>query len=154
MEAVQPKILKKETFKIVGLKYYGKNENNETQDLWKNFLNRCCEIKNKIDDSNYYGICKLSCESNKISYIASVKVSTSTDIPEEMVCKILPSTKYAIFTHKGSLKSLGHTYEYIYGTWLPNSSYEHSNLPDIEVFSKICSEDDIDNVIYIHIPIK
>ncbi|WP_171011292.1 GyrI-like domain-containing protein [Haloimpatiens lingqiaonensis] len=155
MELSEPKIVELDTFKIIGTKYFGKNQHDELKKLWNSFYPRMEEIKNRIDEQKSYGICKLFPGSSKFSYISSVKVANSEEVPENMICKIIPFSKYAIFTHKGSLNSLGQTYEYIYGIWLPNSSYEHSTLPDIEEYDNAYCDPNLDEyVINIYIPIK
>lgn len=151
----EPNIVELDTFKIIGTKYFGKNQHNEVNKLWDDFYPRIKEIKSRINENKNYGICELFPGSSKFSYISSVKVANSEEVPKNMVCRIIPFSKYALFTHKGSLNSLGQTYEYIYGVWLPNSPYEHSTLPDIEEYDNTyCDDNPEECLINIYIPIK
>ncbi|WP_373898241.1 GyrI-like domain-containing protein [Haloimpatiens sp. FM7315] len=156
MHLTKPTIVKKSAFKIIGMKYFGKNQKDEIKALWNQFYNRKEEIQNKIEGSKYYGICQLFSGSSKFSYIASVIVKNTECIPKEMVSKIIPCSQYAVFSHKGSLNSLGQTYGYIYGVWLPNSGYEHSTLPDIEEYigEYYNCENHEECIINIYIPIR
>ena len=44
-KTMEHKLVKKTAFKIVGLKYHGKNENNEIMQLWMQFGPRIGEVK-------------------------------------------------------------------------------------------------------------
>lgn len=136
MELLKPNIIHINDVKFVGIKYYGKNRNNEINNLWIQFLSRINQIQNRCT-SSYYGICEIIPGSNKYTYLCCVKVDSSSNIPNDMTFKTFPSSLYAAFQFKGSLNNLGQIYEYIYGHWLPHSSFKHTNLPDIQVFSKL-----------------
>lgn len=136
MKLLKPNIIHLNDITFVGTEYYGKNKNNEIKNLWINFLPQISKIQNRCD-SSYYGICKIVPGSNKYTYLSSVKVTSSSNIPSNMAFKRFPSSKYAVFKFKGNLKTLGQIYEYIYGEWLPHSSFNHTELPDIQVFDKI-----------------
>lgn len=54
-----------------------------------------------------------------------------------MVGKVVPSSRYAVYTHKGSGESLRETYDYIYGSWLPKSGYEINGIKyDFELYDE------------------
>ncbi len=68
----------------------------------------------------------------------------------------VPEQTYAIFTHKGKLDKLRHTYEYIYGEWLPQSDYEHVGKFNFELYDHrfMFGSDDSELDIYIAIKPK
>jgi len=154
---LKPKIVDKNEFKIVGMKYYGANKNNEISQLFNKFFSRIDEIKNRIDVRTSLGICeyvpKLTSES-EFSYIASVEVSSLDEIPEGMVGQVVPSNKYAVFTHRGSIDTLGDTYEYIHGTWLPKSGYQPAPANDFELYDERFDPSSNESEMDIYIPIK
>ncbi|NUU61245.1 GyrI-like domain-containing protein [Paenibacillus agri] len=55
-------------------------------------------------------------ESN-FTYIASIEGIDLKPVPSGMIQRTILSSKYAVFTHKGSLNNLKHTYNCIYGVW-------------------------------------
>jgi AraC family transcriptional regulator len=51
----------------------------------------------------------------------------------------VPAGTYAVFTHYGPLfgeNGLNTSYEYIYGHWLPQSGYELSGAPELELYDE------------------
>ena len=60
----------------------------------------------------------------------------------------------AVFSHKGSPNNLNLTYEYIIGTWLPNSGYEPVMSPDFELYDQRFNPESEDSEMFIFIPIK
>ena len=53
---MEPKIITKPAFKVVGLSYIGKNENNEIPQMWGEFNQRSHQIRIS-DDKCCYGLC-------------------------------------------------------------------------------------------------
>ena len=155
---MEPRIAHMDGIRIVGMKYYGENKNNEIPRLWEQFIPRINEIGNHRGLDVYYGICypiEDSAEKGEFEYIASIGVNDLDEIPEGMVGRTIPGQNYAIFTHKGSLKRLAETYKYIYGTWHPKSGYELLKAPDFEYYDKRFDPDnEEESEIDIYIPIK
>lgn len=154
---LKPKIINKNEFKIVGMKYYGANKNNEISQLFNKFFSRISEVKNRIDIKTSLGVCEyvpdLTSET-EFSYIACVEVSSLDEIPVGMVGQVVPGNKYAVFTHKGSIDKLGDTYEYIHGTWFPKSGYQPALANDFELYDERFSPNSDESEMDIYIPIK
>jgi AraC family transcriptional regulator len=54
---MEPQIIAKPAFTVVGLKYRGKNEHNEIPQLWESlFPDRVAEIQHKVDPHVSYGV--------------------------------------------------------------------------------------------------
>jgi predicted transcriptional regulator YdeE/DNA-binding transcriptional MerR regulator len=153
---MKPNFVSKEAFKVVGISYVGKNENQEIPKLWEEFNPRMKELKNA--EYCCYGACFGDVEGaadDEFEYIACVAVESTPDIPEGMVMREIPAHKYAVFTHHGSLETLHDTYEYIYNTWLPQSGYELDGKFDMEMYDDDFNMDDWDNSkFYIYVAIK
>jgi AraC family transcriptional regulator len=67
--------------------------------------------------------------------VACFEVSEPGEVPEGMVVRHIPAYRYAVFTHKGRLDTLGDTYQYIYQTWLPQSGVTlHPDKFDLELY--------------------
>jgi AraC family transcriptional regulator len=152
------KILTKPAFKIIGMGYFGENKNKEITQLWDVFLPRMESIKSRINNTVSYGICyPVEGEKNDASfeYIAAVEVSDLKDIPAEMVGKTIPTRKYAVFTHKGSVDKILETYQAIYAVWQSKSGYELIKAPDFEYYDERFNPDNPEaSEVDIYIPIK
>lgn len=158
---MQPKIVTKNTFMVVGIRGKSSLKNNTIPKMWQDFFPRITEIKHQTNNGSY-GICEqipdfdmreFSAET-EFSEVVSVEVSKFEDIPNGMISKTIPEYTYAVFTHKGSLGTLRDTYDYIYGTWLPNSKYEFGNAEDFEFYNeKFIGIDNPESEMYIYVPI-
>lgn len=126
--------------------------------LWDRFNLRENEIQNIAGDYAL-GICCSKHDQIPIQpgdsmvYIAARPVKSSQPLPEGMVAVQLPATRYAVFTHSGPLSNLMHTINYIWGTWLPRSSYKHSESFDFELYDERFNPDTMDGEVDIYIPI-
>jgi predicted transcriptional regulator YdeE len=113
---------------IVGLKYHGKNENDEIGQMWGAVMNRLDQIPNLIQPLKAgYGINVMD-ESFEVSgefdYIGGYPVSESpADLPEEMAAFDIPEGDYAVITCP-NLASIQEAYDALYNRWLPESDYK------------------------------
>ena len=155
---MEVKIITRQAFKIIGRRYFGENKNQEIKQLWDIFLPRMESIKRRINNNISYGICyPVEGENNDgaFEYIAAVEVSDLDDIPAEMVGKTIPTRKYAVFTHKGSVDKIPETYQAIYAVWQPKSGYELIKAPDFEYYDQRFDPDHPEaSELDIYIPIK
>lgn len=164
-------------FKVVGLLYTGKNENQELSALWGQFNERGEELCPR-DTKVCYGICRVpnqeaqrkleyayAGENGKernstdmtvdFEYVAGVEYKDGQPLPEGTVIREVPECTVAVFKHFGSADTLHQTYNNIYNTWLPDSAY----LPlepgfDMEVYTDEFTFFAPDSVMYIYVPIK
>jgi AraC family transcriptional regulator len=152
------KILTKQAFKIIGMRYFGENKNQEIKQLWDIFLPWMESIKSRINKSFSYGICypvEGGSGDAALEYIAAVEVSDLHDLPAEMVGITIPTQKYAVFTHKGSVDKIPKTYQAIYAVWQPKSGYELMKAPDFEYYDQRFDPDNPEaSELEIYIPIK
>ncbi len=134
---MEPKFITKPAMTVVGVSYVGKNENNEIPQLWGQWNARSNEIKHKTGMCAY-GACFTNPEGageGEFEYVACMEVSDSSDVPDGMVVRQIPEHKYAVFTHRGALDTIGDTYKYIYETWLPQAEVElHPEKFDMELY--------------------
>ena len=120
-----------DAFQVVGLEYFGKNEQGEISALWPVFNERCEDIAHAVNDGAY-GVCSEMDKEGRFSYVCSMKVSQATDIPEGMITKHVPAGHYAVFTFEGPLSDLGAFYGNIYNVWLKELGYTYDMRPDFE----------------------
>lgn len=100
---------------------------------WKNLLKNVNRVTNRVDQEFMYAINDYSNNpsfENKqpgFDYYAVVEVSDKDNIPEGMVLKELPATKYVIFHFYGDKKdSIQPVVEYIYNEWFPQSTCQYN----------------------------
>ena len=91
--------------------------------------------------------------SNEFEKWAAVEVSDFNAVPQELEAFILPGGLYAVFDYKG-LNTDNSIFQYIYGTWLPNSGYVLDNRPHFEVLGEKYRNNDPDSEEEIWIPVK
>jgi AraC family transcriptional regulator len=168
---MEPKIVRKEGFAAVGmeitttLKSNGKNR--DIFHLWGKFQGRMTEITNRVDDAVSYGICgtvtaELSkpaemTEDTEYTELVCVEVTDLGHIPDGMIGRTIPGRTYAVFTHRGPLfpSFLQQTYDYIYGTWLPQSGKELDGGWDFEIYDRrFTAVDDPASELDIYVPVK
>ncbi len=157
---LEPKILKKEAFTVVGMECVTTMEENNSKgvikNLWCDFMKRYKEIKNIKNPEISYGLCSMVDDKGKFSYVAGYEVDKTDEIPEGFVFKNVPECDYAVFTHEGSLDSLGETYSYIYEKWFKISGYSYKEgTYDFELYdADFKGVNDSNTKMYIYVPIK
>jgi predicted transcriptional regulator YdeE/DNA-binding transcriptional MerR regulator len=153
-KAMQAKIVHLDTFKIVGMRYFGKNEHNEIKGLWDEFIPRIPEIRHIAPGEEVsYGICQGGEEGEAFEYIAGLPVSKLENIPQGMVGKEVGDQTYVVMEAKG-LGDIGPTYKRILEEWLPASDYQPGEGPDFELYPETFEPEDPDSIVYIYYPVK
>ena len=150
---MEPKIITKPTFAIVGMKYRGKNKNDEIARMWGEFIPKAEAIKHRVTRFVAYGAMDHFDEtSGEFDYVAAFKVDSTADVPEGMVCWEIPESKYAVFSC--ALPTISKAFDYAYKTWLPQSGYERACGPEFEFYDKDFNPEDENSEMYVYIPIK
>lgn len=102
---------------------------------------RSKEIQNKIGadlysmqkyDASYFSAFNPNIEFEKW---AAVTVTDFNQIPDEMEQITLARGLYFVFIHKGDVTTASKTFQYILGTWLPNSEYTLDDRIHFELLS-------------------
>jgi len=156
---MEPKIITKDSFTLVGLRYFGKNEHMEISQLWDTFKQRMGQIGGLTNETGEaaIGLCttpEVEPIDGAFEYVAGFPVTIAEDVPEDFVVRHVPEYTYAVFAHKGDMPSLGKTYEYIYQTWLPQSGYKLAAKIDFEYYDADFKDFTPDSVFYIYLPIE
>jgi AraC family transcriptional regulator len=102
---MQPRIETMHARKLVGIRQEMSLAENRTAQLWRSFMPRRHEVKNRI--TNEY-----------ISIMESYS---------------LPGGQYAVFIHNGPASAAPKTMQHIFGTWLPASEYELDSREHFEI---------------------
>jgi predicted transcriptional regulator YdeE/DNA-binding transcriptional MerR regulator len=149
---MEVKLKSKPAFTVVGMKYHGKNENNEIPQMWGEMSPRWEDIPERVNPHDTYGVCGNLEEDGSFSYVAGVEVSSTENTPIGMKSWEVPASLYAIFPC--TLKTIGETYKYAFETWLPSSIYDHHPAPDFEFYDETFKPEDPESLLYIYIPIQ
>lgn len=150
---MEPKIVSRPAFSVVGMLYHGKNENNEIAQMWGEFNPRFDEVKHMINlEAPAYGVCNPPGEDGAFDYIAGFELSSTAAPPEGMLTWDVPDGKYAVFPC--TLKTIGQAYQHAFETWLPGSGYQRVEAPDFELYDENFDPQEEGSVLYIYIPIK
>lgn len=136
---MEPKIIEKDEFKVLGIEvktsFENKNFPELIHNLWDNYFNNKIGEKtpNKTNSNATLGMTTDYDGNGGFSYFICKEVTNLDDIPQEMVSKVIPSSKYAVFTAKGEDKKelgqkLGQIWNHFFQTWLPMSGYTQRGL--------------------------
>jgi AraC family transcriptional regulator len=106
---------------------------------WRVLLKRQAEIKHRQPTAFYAITVSPSGDftEDTLDFIAGIPVTSATAIPEGMVAHIFPEQLVAIFDVAVlDPDTVLKTINYIYGYWLPNSSYTRGSGSDYELFAE------------------
>ena len=126
---MEPEIVTKAAFSVIGMCYLGDNKQQEIGKLWGQFLPRAQEIKEK--SAVAYGVCGEMGENGRFHYMAGF-ASDQPETPAGMERWEIPEQNYAIFPC--TIDNIGETYQYIFEKWLPQTSYKLAGTPDFEFY--------------------
>jgi len=150
---MEPKIITRDGFNIVGYKFDTTLRNNAYSRDIPAFWDKCniegkenkLYTTQKTTKHGEYGICvNTNLETDEFSYILGVEVVDFENALEEMYKLQVPSAAYAVFTtpkvdEKDFVDSIKGTWKYILEEWFPNSGYEiDSNKLDFEFYDEHC----------------
>jgi AraC family transcriptional regulator len=149
---MEPKIVTKPAFTVVGMKYLGKNETNEIPQLWEKFMPREGEIKQRANPFGYGVMDNFDEKTGDFDYLAGIEVKDISDIPEGMESWQVPEQTYAVFGC--NLKNIKQAFKQIYHQWLPKSGYQRAQGPEFEFYDDSFKPIEGKLDLYIYIPVE
>lgn len=158
---MQPRIENSIERKLIGKRLTMSLADNQTLKLWQSFMPRRKEIKNNLTPELFsmqvypksfdFSFSNLNAEFEKW---AAIQVANFETVPTEMEIFILTGGLYAVFDYKG-LSTDTKIFEYIFGTWLPNSkNYSLDDRPHFEILGDKYKNNDPNSEEEIWIPIR
>lgn len=169
---MQPKIINRDSFKIVGYEFKTTLRNNAHSRDIPAFWNQCniegkeAHLYNTQNPPRHgeYGICVNSnMETDEFSYILGIEVSNFDQATTDMCALEVPEATYAVFTtpavasnDDSFVNSIKGTWKYILEEWFPNSGYEIDDSKlDFEFYDERCHPWEYEKICMdIYIPIK
>ncbi|MBN1661511.1 MAG: AraC family transcriptional regulator [Anaerolineae bacterium] len=150
---MEPRIVSKRAFTVAGLKYQGKNENNEIAGLWQSLGPRMGEFRNLADPEAAYGVMNnIDMGSGRFDYVAGVSVQEGADVPQGMSTVHVPEQTYAVF--HTTLPALMDAFHLAYEEWLPASDYRRACGPEFERYGEAFDPQSPESEMEIWIPIE
>ena len=106
--------------------------------LWDKFLHLVKQIPNRVGNA-MFGVIDDVPESKRshpheMMYLASVPVSALSTVPAGMIAKSVPPATFAVFTHRGPIRNIGHTVREIYSVFGASSVIEQEVFPEDHQF--------------------
>ncbi|SDK75034.1 AraC family transcriptional regulator [Catalinimonas alkaloidigena] len=132
---------------------------NQTHVLWRTFMPRRREITRVIGSELYsierYGPAYFERFDPQARFEkwAAVEVPATTTVPEGWETLTTPEGLYAVFVHRGPASAGPTTYQFILGTWLPQSTYVVDHRPHFAVMGERYKGEDPDSEEELWIPI-
>lgn len=153
---IKPTIRRLPSFRMAGLNYTG-HDARAIYALWEKFWQTVAKARNKTDITTCFGACfhDIDMRNKEIfDYYAGIKVDQFSAVPPKLKAIQIPANIYAVFTHRGPISEIEHTYDRIYGHWLPGSRYTPTvDLDIIQVDQRFDGQGE-ENQVDIFIPIR
>jgi len=160
LESLNPEIRTLSEKKLIGKRMTMSFSDNKTSELWRSFMPLRKEIENSIG-TDYYSIqiyAPLFFDNfnpgAQFEKWATIEVTGFEAVPDEMETYTLKSGLYAVFLYKGAASDAADTFQYILGTWLPNSEFALDDRAHFEILGAKYKNDDPGSEEEIWIPIK
>jgi len=153
---MEPKIVELPRFYVVGVAVYCDSDSDLFPKAWDMYMK--LQKKMTLKNPNIgYGVEFYTEEfqkEHKFFYMACGEVQNLENIPANMVGKVIPAHKYAVFTSRGAVSELGKTSRHAYHKWLPAAKYKIADWYDFEYYDeRFKGLDNTDSEIDIYIPI-
>jgi len=154
---MEPKIMRLDKLYLAGVCVFGNADKGLFSHAWDIFLKINVGINWK-NDRKTYGVEFFTEEyhrEKKWFYMVAMELADLSEIPINMVGKVIPANTYAVFTAKGGVKNLPKTSRYAHDEWLPKSKYEEADWFEFELYDERFKDiDDPASEIDIYIPIR
>ncbi|RLQ92327.1 GyrI-like domain-containing protein [Falsibacillus albus] len=158
---MEPRIKIIQEKKLIGMHKEMTLSEDTTFELWRTFMQNRRHIENRVDDQLY----NLKIFPKGIDFMnfsphdsfqkwAAVEVRDFDQEKEEFEPFTLSTGQYAVFIHKGRADTFPQTLQYIFGEWLPASSFQLDDRPHFERFTKEHDRSDPEVEEEVWIPIK
>lgn len=158
MTAGEPRIETLEPKKLVGVRLEMSFSGDRTPELWRRFMPRRHEVSSRVG-RGYISMKVFRCDPAPgadalFEGWAAVEVENHDQIPEGMEPYVLAGGRYAVFVHEGPAAGAPETFGYIFGTWLPRSSYVLDGREHFEILPEDYRPDDPEAKEEVWIPIR
>ena len=148
---LQPKLITKPSFTVVGLLLHTQPMSPEIPALWDRFVPRIGEIQHPTEGHVSYGLMgHFDQSTGMFDFMAGNPVTRVAQLPVGMTqWDITTNTYVALET---TLPKIGEAFDYVYRTWLPSSDYQAVDAPSFERYGEAFSPEN--PVVDIYVPVN
>ena len=133
----EPELIDFGPLHLIGMPlYYSGNIPEDLSEPWHAFTNNITAISGRIIPEKFYQVQYWfpNQDYGSIFFFIALEAAAGCDIPIQFTAKTLPEQKYLRFYHKGFSNQVGHTYQYIYNSYLPETDYKLPHLFNFEYY--------------------
>ncbi len=159
--SMEPEMVTQRRMLLIGMKthFYStdsekNNIANKLPTLWNCFLPRMDEIEHGVAGVAYGIIQPATGNTDLLEYCAAREVTLPGRVPDDMEVIEVPAAEYAKFTHRGDVRNIDNTVNYIYSSWLLQSGMWHNNGPDLEIYGADFIAESDQSMIHYAIPLQ
>lgn len=150
---MNPQIVKKDAFTVVGVRISTKPKSNEITQLWQRHGERLSEVQHVAEPNAAYGVMETTdMEAGVLEYMAGMAVTKVDDVREGMSSWEIPAATYAVV--ETTLPEIGQAFDFLHGEWIPASHYDHGGSPEFEYYGPDFSPHDPASKLSVYIPVK
>lgn len=149
---MEVEIKSRPAFIVMGMQNRGKNAKEFIPELWKRFIKRYDEIKEKIKSSTAYGISYNKNKTTKeFSFLAGYEIDPGVEVPEGFITFTIPELTYAVV--KCTLPTLFKAWNFA-SEWIAKNGYKDlsCDFGEYEVYPEDYENEERDPM-YIYVPI-
>lgn len=160
---VHPKIVELPEIKVAGLRGETTLRDLRLKELWERAVALYPQIPHQIPHGRGFGICE-ACQENTLytmndevlfTEVVGIEVDSFAGLGEPFVQKEIPGGRYAVFTHRGTLRMLPQTFAYIWGTWFLTTQEQLDAREDFELYDqRFLGYDHPDSEVDLYIPVR
>jgi AraC family transcriptional regulator len=147
---MEPRIIYKPAFRVVGFSQNGEGEDKDTENLWEQLSARYREIQGADPDVGY-GVHRFT--DHGCRYLAGLAVREDSPVPTGMSAEAFDPHAYAVFYHRGRAEGLPGTVEKIFDEWLPAAAKTPLDGFYFEFYDDHFQPDSEDSIIFIWVPV-
>lgn len=153
-----PREAKMEEMTVAGFQVMNTMEHDAMMKVWGDFMS----VVEKLPcdpSAPYYGVNFFTEDYNPqdhtgFGYMACAPVLSTEKLPEGVVARKIPARDYIVFEHKGPLKYLEESFNYIFYKYLPQCHYKALYADVLEVYDCRFNAESPDSVIEIWMPVE
>lgn len=134
-----PELIELNELRLVGIPFYHNIPmKDDLSDSWSLLMNNLSSIPYIKESKRFYQMQYWLPDQDTYStfFFIAVEVDQIKSIPMQFFGKTVPAGSYLRFRHKGLSNQVGHTYQYIYEEWLPNTDYQLVENFNFEYYGK------------------
>lgn len=158
---IDPEIRQASEIKLIGISKQVRINDPATVEIWKSFVPRRDEVKNRVDQ-NLYSVHIYDHDFKPenvtpqtiVTRYASVQVDSFSNIPDGMETLTIPAGVWAVFTFKGTPQQFPETWMQFMFEWLPSSSYQLDSRPHFEMLGNKYKHNDPESEEEVWIPVR